>query len=383
MVERAFAQAGVPGDARLAVACSHGPDSLALAHALVPRRPTLVYVDHGLRPEAREEARRVEAFAAARGLPSRVLRVKPRGKSEDALRAARYAALDTVEADWIALGHTASDQAETVISRLIRGTGIVGLAAIPAVRGRYIRPLLGVTRADVLAYCRAHALEPSHDASNDGDAYLRNRVRHAILPALRRENPRVDEALVRVAQMSAEIKDALDWAAERARAEVTKPSGHLDAPALARLPRAVARRLLQGFETHQQDAILDLCAKPTAGTQRCAFAVREYDDLLIGIQAAMPPAVDIRVEGDDGPYVIRTWRPGDRIRLRAGSRKLSDCYTDARVPRARRPAAFVVVRESDGVIVWAEHVGAAVASGTVRVTLTDRETPANTRGCIV
>src|SRR5262249_26836425 len=255
-VRAALIRAGVSGEDRMLVACSYGPDSLALADCMADiRRVTLCYVDHGLRPEAALEAEAVRAFARRRGLAAEVLRApvdRRDGRGlEDAARRARYRALEAAGArhDWIALGHTASDQAETVLLRLLRGAGATGLAGMPFRRGKIIRPLLDATRADVLAYLAARGLTPLHDASNDDRTLLRNRVRHELLPAMRALNPRADAALALAAAALREGAEAVDAAAEEAsaRAIVERGDGwaRLDAPALAALPAAVGKRLVQ------------------------------------------------------------------------------------------------------------------------------------------
>ncbi len=388
-VRVALAKAGVLADQLILCACSHGPDSLALAELLVAvhKKVALVYVNHGLRPEAGAEGERVLAFAKTRGVEGRVVHA-PVGEGrgpEDAARVARYAALDAladeIGAAWIALGHTRSDQSETVLMRLLRGSGAAGLAGIPARRGRFIRPLLDFTRTDVEAYLAAHDLHPSHDASNDSPAFLRNRVRHKLLPALRLENPSIDEALARTARAMRELSDGLDWAADQALAQISRgdpTEKRVDAAALARLPPAVAKRvitwLIPRLEARHLDAILDLAATTGGRSRRLDLPDRsiwlEYGELLLETGPPSEPIVDI--EGDGGPYFTRRWQPGDRMkpaRLAGHSRKLQDLLTDGKIPRRLRATAIVVVRESDQEIVWAEHVGAAVGV-SLRVALT-------------
>jgi tRNA(Ile)-lysidine synthase len=376
-VTRALAAAGVTDEDLVLVACSHGPDSLALADLLVDVHPRacLVYVDHGLRPESATEAERVRAFAAARGVRAEVLAVTV-GEGlgpEDAARTARYAALDAcadaLGARWIALGHTASDQAETVLMRLLRGAGPTGLAGIPQQRGRYLRPLLDFSRDEILAHLANRELVPSHDASNHSPRFLRNRVRHQLMPLLRRENPKVDESLARVAQAMREVSVALDWAALQALPRVRRQAGRLDVEALRALPAAVGKRLIShlipGLEARHLDAVMALVAADLSGSKAVDLpgrrVWREYGFLNISAENGTEWSIDI--QGDGGPYAARVWQPGDRMRparLKGRSRKLQDLFTDARVPRQLRAGAIVVVRESDQSIVWAEHLGHAV-----------------------
>ena len=400
-----------PGDP-LVVACSHGPDSLVLADAVLAlRRPlalgpvTLVYVDHGLREEARDEAARVRAFAAAHEAHAVTRKVSldhaRGGGVEEAARAARYHALAEVAraagAAWILVGHTASDQAETVLLRLLRGAGPLGLAGIPARRGHILRPLLALSRADVLAYLAARGLTASEDESNATPDFLRNRVRASILPALRNENPSIDAGLARTARAMRELSDALEWAATHAE-RVTSVRRAADlrsllAAELGRLPRAVGKRLVarlaaelgSSLEASHLDGALDLAAG-SAGSVRSLAAprlalVRSGARLelrrrtradIVGIRVMVNVECSERVR-------VRTFRPGDRmrpLRLAGRSRKLSDLYADAHVPRQARAHAIVIER-SPGEIVWAEHVGNAFGA-QVRVTLTRLDPRVNT-----
>jgi len=190
------------------VACSGGPDSSALVDALSrlgpPRRLRLLvaHVDHGLRPGSAAEADHVARLAAARDLDFRALRVNVgQGPSlQDRARRARHAALGELAgsagATAIALGHTADDQAETVLMRALGGSGARGLAAMAAREGRLARPLLRLWRGDVLAYCSALGLDWLDDPSNRDRRFLRSRVRHEVIPALEAVFPGARRRLV-------------------------------------------------------------------------------------------------------------------------------------------------------------------------------------------
>nr|WP_246783894.1 tRNA lysidine(34) synthetase TilS [Cellulomonas persica] len=223
------ALADLPDDALVLVACSGGPDSLALAAGAafaVPRsgrRVGAVVVDHGLVPGSAEVAARAAEQCRALGLdPVLVVPVQVTGTGgpEAAARAARYAALeqaaDESGAAAVLLGHTLDDQAETVLLGLSRGSGARSLAGMAPVRGRLRRPLLGIRRQDTLAVCAVLGLEPWHDPTNAGQPGdpLRSRVRAHVLPVLERElGPGVAQALARSATQLREDADALDAAA--------------------------------------------------------------------------------------------------------------------------------------------------------------------------
>lgn len=199
------------------VACvSGGPDSMAMLLALHALRvsPEVAFVDHGLRPEASTEGRFVETAAGRLGLRFHRLACEPTGPSEAAMRDARYAALATLGPALLATGHTASDQAETVLMRMIRGTGTTGLAAIPPRRDSIVRPLIRVTREEVLAYLTDRGQPFLTDPTNASLDPLRNRVRHVLLPLLAKDfQPRIVGALCRLADAARDERGFLEAAA--------------------------------------------------------------------------------------------------------------------------------------------------------------------------
>jgi len=184
-----------PGET-VVVACSGGPDSTALVDAMARLAPPrgwrlhVVHVDHGLRPESAAEAGPVAVLAGRLGLGFESVRVEVEsGPSlQDQARRARHAALagvaDRIGATAIALGHTADDQAETVLMRLLTSATPWSLRAMAERDGRLARPLLRVWRQATMDYCAALGLAPIDDPSNRDPRFLRSRVRHELLPAL-------------------------------------------------------------------------------------------------------------------------------------------------------------------------------------------------------
>jgi len=402
-VDRALDALAVDRAAPVLVACSGGPDSAALAHiAMALARAgrlgpvTLCHVDHQLRPGSAREAELVARLAAAGGadMIAETVAVDLRaGSLEAAARKARYAALERAAAGAgaaaILTGHTRSDQAETVLMRLVTGTGLTGLAGVRRRRGRIARPLLHASRADTAAYCARHHIEVASDPMNDDPRFLRVQARTTWLPALARGNPRVEEALASIAEIAAAIEPAIDYAAAALARAARREDGAWDAAALRAAPgpvraAALSRAAIEAggaaLGRRHQRALAALVAGPPAGSRRLDLpglvAWREYDHLRLEPAAgAAPPPPPLRVSGPDAPYEVRPWRPGDRmrpVRLRGRSRKLSDLFTDARVPRRLRAGARVVVRARDGQIEWAEHIGPAFGSAAV-VTLTPEE----------
>jgi tRNA(Ile)-lysidine synthase len=245
-----------PG-ALVLVACSGGADSMALAAALAfegPRaglRAGAVTVDHRLQPGSAERASGLATRLADLGLaPVEVVCVDvgSAGGPEAAARTARYAALDAAAdrlgADAVLLGHTLDDQAETVLLGLARGSGARSLAGMPAIRGRYRRPLLGLSRETVRA--AAAGLDVWEDPQNGDPAFARARVRDDLLPALEETlGPGVAEALARTGSLLRADADALDGWAAAAHDEARAGDGQLAVAALAGLPDAVRSRVLR------------------------------------------------------------------------------------------------------------------------------------------
>lgn len=392
-------QAGVEVGARTLVGCSGGPDSTVVADVAAAMAAegrlgpvTLVYIDHGLRDGTDAEAREVRTLAidlarrAAVDARVESVEVDRAGASlEAAARDARFARLEQVADDLgagvVLLGHTASDQAETVLMRILRGTGITGLAGIPLRRERYVRPLLGISRVEVETYLAERGYGAVRDPMNHDHGFKRVRIRHELLPRLREENPRIDDALVRLAAAAREQREVLDFAAWRVLDDADRAGPVvLSVGALMSAPPAVAKRaivLAVGPMTDHElsaghlSAVLELCRGPTAGSRSLDLpglrVTREYDRVRLEVDEfpAVIPARPLAVDGPGGPYGVRTPRPGDRMRperLKGRSRKLSDLYVDAKIPRRLREQARVVVRQSDGEIVWAEHLGRAFGS---------------------
>ena len=382
---------------RVLVGCSGGPDSVALAHATAAVRASgqvgeviLVYVDHQLRDGSAADGAYVQQLAARLGVEAVVEQVtvaRDQASLEAAARQARYAAFEALVERWdataVLLAHTRTDQAETVLMRVLRGTGVTGLAAMQPVRDHYWRPLLSLPRERIAAYCADHGLAPLRDPMNDDERYLRVRVRRHIMPLLAAENPAIVDALVRLAAAAAEQRATSEFAAKVLLARAGD-GGDLATDIVAAAPDGVVKRALalaavaaggEPLEARHQQALLELVRRPAAGSVSLDLpgttALREYGRLRFGTSRS-PVAPAAAVQGADGPYCVRCWQAGDRMcpaRLKGRSRKLSDLFVDAKVPKALRANAVVVTRERDGEIVWAQFVGPAFGSA-VEVTLT-------------
>lgn len=251
--------ADVPEGALLLVACSGGPDSLALAAALAfeaPRaglRAGAVVVDHALQEGSAMVADEAAGLCRGMGLtPVEVVRAAVgttgAGLEADA-RTARYRALsavaDRLGASLVLLGHTRDDQAEQVLLGLARGSGARSLSGMPARRDRYVRPLLALPRATTLAACAAYGIAPWHDPHNSDDSFRRVRARRLLATLETELGPGFGAALARSADLLREDADYLETLAVRARAALPDAQGHpgVDLDAIAALPRAVRTRV--------------------------------------------------------------------------------------------------------------------------------------------
>jgi tRNA(Ile)-lysidine synthase len=416
-VERTLRRhAMLAGGEAVLVAVSGGADSvalLALLHALAPAwRLTLhvLHVDHGLRAGSDRDAAFVRALGARLGVPTDVERVQVgAGSVEAAAREARYASLQSwaerLGAARIAVGHTADDQAETVLMRVLGGAGVRGLAAIPPVRGRIIRPLLELRHQALCDALVEAGLPWVEDPSNRDPKFLRNRIRHELIPLLAASyRADVVPALADVARRARENVEALDRAAalELARLAVGEPDAlTLPRPALAALPAPLAAEVLRqaaarlgsraplrawahrglrrvlaatpprrpfrlgGVVVEVSGDRIRVGARPAAalGTRTLSVPGRlELPEIGRALEARLLPAAGYAVPrtGDrvafDAAHLPRTLtvrprRPGDRFdAFGAGERRLKSFLIDAKVPRWERPRLPLV--EADGRIVW-------------------------------
>lgn len=290
------------------VACSGGADSLALAwaaaHVVASARTPLraVVVDHGLQAGSDAVASSVVTTLAGLDVPATVCRVAVggRGGPEAAARGARYAALEAAAepGERVLLGHTLDDQAETVLLGLARGSGTRSLAGMPAERGPFVRPLLGLGREVTAAVCAQLGLPVWHDPHNAERRFARVRVRDAVLPLLERElGPGVREALARTAALARQDADALDAIAA---SELASNPETLSCTRLAGLSDAVRSRVIRGWLLAR--GALEVAAVQTAAVSALVSDWRGQGPLdLPGLRVArsgdelraMPPAAAV------------------------------------------------------------------------------------------
>jgi len=356
-----------------------------------------LHVNYGLRPGADEDERFVRGLCDGLGARLHVERVDlpGAGNLQDRARDARYALADRhAEADYAA-GHTASDQAETVLYRLVVSPGSRALHGMAPRRGRLVRPLLGATRDEVRAYLAARGLGWREDPSNADRRFARSRIRHDVLDSLRDVSPVAEKTIAETARQLVEEAEVLDRSVEDALEELGGgPAVSLSAlteqlPAVRRLllrrlaelaagePRALSREEAGAIiglgerGTKSLDLGGGLRAVAEYGTLRFTRApdaeppapvtlpvpgrVR-FGDWEIEAMLAAPGDVSVRGEALGGDITVRVWDEGDRMRPvgLGGTKTLQDLFTDRKVPRALRHTLPVL--ESNGEIVWVAGV---------------------------
>ena len=389
-----------PGD-RVVCALSGGADSVALLFALYLLKEKLqirleaAHFNHQLRGT---ESDRDEAFVRELcdrfDIPLHVGRgqvVAGKKGLEAAAREACYGFFDTLPGK-IATAHTADDNAETVLMRLVRGTGLKGLGGIHPVRGRIIRPMLLVTRQQVEAFLAEYCLSHVEDSSNAADDFLRNRLRRHILPVLREENPKISRNLSAMA-----LRLRLD---EAALSRPADGSGALTVSETLAQPEAIRSRVLESFlescgvkepeSAHIAQAEALLRSDNPSARARFPGNVtigREYDRLVCLQNISVPQGgllncpgitdfseLGLRVvctETDtlenspevftvtpEGPLVLRFRHSGDSIRLFGGSRSLKKLFIDRKIPAAQRDR-IPVIADNRG-LVGVRGIGASL-----------------------
>ncbi|MBM3156996.1 MAG: tRNA lysidine(34) synthetase TilS [Chloroflexi bacterium] len=440
----------------LLVGVSGGPDSVCLVHVLAGLRRNLdlklhiVHLNHMLRgAESDADSKYVSALARKLRIPATIeardvkaYQKKHRLSLEEAAREVRYTFFAEVAlslgSDSVAVGHTADDQIETILMRLIRGTGLAGLRGMQPLSNlrladgsclRVIRPLLQVRREETEAYCLAHKLSPRTDSSNLLPDRLRNRVRSQLMPLLRRYNPDIDEAVLRLASAASVDMAYIEEEIAKLRGSVVKERQEgivIDKKGFSRLAPAIKRHLLrsaiqrllgdlQDIEAVHIENLVEAMAKPagkrlslprglsfytyydhglitTAKKSHCPLPVLEGEHRLkipgetelygwmvrSRILSRRPEAIreakwraclDLDVAGKE--LAVRGRRRGDRFQPLGmeSSKKLQDFMVDAKIPRAWRDNVPLVC-SSDRILWvagWRIDHGARVTEETKRV----------------
>ncbi len=385
-----------PGD-MVICAVSGGADSVALLFALYLLKEKLgisleaAHFNHHLRKgESDRDEAFVRNFCDRYEIPLHIGSgeiVPGRKGLEAAARDARYAFLRSLPGK-IATAHTADDNAETLLMHLIRGTGLKGLGGITPNHGNVIRPMLSITRQDVENFLEEWCLSNIEDSSNATDAFLRNRIRHHVMPLLQAENPKFAENL---SQMALRLRLDEEYLTSQVPSDVLPTVA-----ALKTMPQALRSRCLETFlkksgVREPEDAHIALAEslvfseKPSA---RASFPggvvlAREYDRLVCLLprdeleETTLPCPGEVCLSGlrvtcqkaetwlntpdaftisPVGEIRLRSRQSGDNIRLRVGSKSLKKLFIDRKIPAAQRP--FVPVVCDDAGVLGVYSIGA-------------------------
>jgi tRNA(Ile)-lysidine synthase len=402
------------GGERVLIGVSGGPDSMALLHGLAEIRQEwrlsllVAYLDHGLRAEAAEEKSLVREAAGKFGFPfiegrKDVLALKKehRLSMQEAAREARYSflieAARDCQADKIALGHTANDQAESVFMRILRGSGTRGLAGIPPKRGEvFIRPLITIWRNDIQQFLLERNIPFREDPSNRSPHFLRSRIRQELLPELKKYNPRISQNLVQMAEQFRLEEEYWQALVLEIIPSVARSQGRgsilLDIPSVASYPVPIRLRLfrqavkivlgdLRGFGFPHFWSMEGLWQNPEPNKRislpRGIQVYKSYQSLTISIETEKVVSFEYPVSGpgiveilESGkmmrfsilegrgknvfpeschtaflefdrlhfPLTIRSFRPGDRFQPfgMAGEKKVKDFFIDNKIPLNER-----------------------------------------------
>lgn len=375
-------------------ACSGGADSVALLFSLYLLKERLgirlsaAHFNHQLRGEEsdRDEAF-VRSFCDQYDIPLFVGKgsvVSGKKGLEAAAREARYAYFATLDGT-IATAHTADDNAETVLLHLVRGTGLKGLGGITPKREKLIRPMLTVTRQEVLAFLEEYHLSFVEDGSNETDAFLRNRLRHHVMPLLRQENPCLAENLSEMAMSLRRDEEALGSLSGE-----TLP----DIFTLRQMPQPLRARALERFL--KENGVREPERRHIAMAESLVFSEnpsakadlpggvtvsRQYDRLVVlqkqmiwcerevacpgitelpelGLRIECTPAQDIIQTVDTFtvaaicPVTVRPRESGDEITLSGGTKSLKKLFIDRKIPASER-TRIPVLCDAQGILgVW-------------------------------
>ncbi|MDD3481090.1 MAG: tRNA lysidine(34) synthetase TilS [Patescibacteria group bacterium] len=379
---------------KLILAVSGGVDSVVLLDlfaCLLPKSNLFVaHVNHGLRKEADKDEAFALDLAGSYGIKFYSKKLKLVKKDEGTARAARYDYLlglrDELGADYIVTAHHANDQLETILLNLTRGAGPVELWGMKELSGPILRPLLGNTREDILAYAKKKKLKYVLDETNNDTTYSRNLIRHKVVPELLRINPSLLSGISNNSKVAGELREYLDDELSRYDSEKVLISSLLSMPPF--LARELIKRNLQtliGYKGNiyakNIEAVYELLTKKGEKKTEIKGKVIEKSGkylifgtiepkkerakrLVIGrkiifgghtiickLDRSAPREDNILLPASFSDKLkVRTWQSGDKIVTPSGTKKVQDIFTDAKIPRRKRVSWPIVVAGEE--ILW-------------------------------
>lgn len=370
-----------PQPKRIVVGVSGGADSVCLALLLkkLGYEIVLAHLNHGLRGRASDEdAKFVRRFAEKLRVPCVIEEavIPQEGNLEAQARKVRYAFLEDVRkrmrADCIAVAHHQDDQVETILMNLVRGAALRGTSGLWFKRGLLLRPLLRVGKKEILAFLREHDQPFRHDATNDNLKFLRNRLRHLIIPTLSREMPHFKEDIL---EFSKQAKRELLKVMGRSKRwiKINLRNGHFSREHFQCLEPEVKGEvlieLLKGVDLYSVhiNKLIRFIETGKSGRKMTlkgmTFTI-EYDQ--IQITKTLPrrlPKKRITTSGIRwgqwfikksglATLYVRSWKPGDRFEPAGmrGSKKLQDFFTDKKIPKSKRLHLPIIVNDRNEIL---------------------------------
>ena len=404
------------------IGVSGGADSICLFHILKSLQKeynlklTVAHINHGVRKEAKEDAKFVQSLCEEWGVHYKehncnIAQLSKQQKlSEEVVgRNERYGFFEEIRREYggdkIAVAHTMNDQAETMLMRLIRGSGITGLGGIMAKRDIIIRPLLIISREDVESYCQDNGLEFKEDATNKMNIYTRNKLRLQVLPILKREfNPKVIESVSQAATQLQDTEDYLEMQTKVAYESVVTQykngySVHIDS--LLSFHKVIQSRVIRMAIENHKGSLKDISYQNINDVLGLAYrqsgrsidigekllAIREHGEIRIikeiktqsfsvelgfGLNKIVECNKKIELKLLDngeskqryentytknidydkinGSLKVRNRQSGDKILLKNGSKKLKDFLIDEKVPKTSRDDIIVIADDIN--IIW-------------------------------
>ena len=397
---------------RYALAVSGGVDSMVMLHlfcSLCPRPDFFVVtINHGLRAEAASDCKFVADYCNKLGVSCRVISVdvptyceQNKVSVETGARLLRYRALDSLDADFVCLAHNANDNAETVLMHILRGSGAKGATGIKVEKGKYLRPILDLTREQIEQYARQHCVPYVQDSTNSDTQYTRNFIRHKIFPLLRELNPSAQQNILRFASTIQEDDEYLDELADVStvvfdvnQARVPKTLLKQPLPISYRALNKVFNRLgvFYDIEKSHFDAVIALAGNVGGKSVSLPFnlvAINDYDYVTIRVNDDSPAQAvclpfklgrsetplgvvevsrefipdSLRFDLDKIPEtaVFRTRRQGDSFtKFGGGTKSLKDYLIDKKIPQRERNKLLLVADGSKVLLICGVEIADSV-----------------------
>ena len=397
---------------KYALAVSGGVDSMVMLHMFASLSPRpdfyVVTVNHGIRAEAADDCKFVADYCAKLGVECRVIAVdvpsyckQHKVSVETGARILRYSSLNGLDADFVCLAHNANDNAETVLMHILRGSGAKGATGIKPQSGKYLRPIVELTRQQIEQYAKTCGVPFVQDATNDDIKYTRNFIRHRVLPLLTELNPSAQQNILRFADNIARDDDYLDSLADISAVEFATNSARIPTRLLLQ-PLPVAYRVLSkvfhrlgvfyDIERSHFDALIALADNVGGKRVNLPFnyvAINDYGYVTVclnestsapqvGIPFATgrthtslgvvevsdkPLADSLRLDVDKIPpsAVFRTRKRGDVFtKFGGGTKSLKDYLIDKKIPQRMRDSLLLVADGSDVLVICGVEIADSV-----------------------